>query len=205
MLAVGVGDCLISTDRNESLVTYGLGSCIGLAIWDPVARVAGLLHFMLPESSVDPAKAAANPYLFADTAVPLLFKSAYQKGADKKRLVVRAAGGAQVLDGEGIFNVGRRNYLALKKIFWKAGVMIHAEEIGGSISRTLRLEIGTGRLWIQAGGEPPRELRSGPYPAREPSLARVAWNVRTEGGGGGAPREPRNGIPEEKLCATTSY
>lgn len=158
MIAVGVGDCKVTSDARESLVTYGLGSCIGVAIWDPLTKVGGLLHFMLPESAQDPAKAAANPYLYADTGIPLLFKNSYKLGADKKRLLVRVAGGAQVLDGDGVFNIGKRNYLSLKKIFWKAGVLIQAEEVGGSVSRTLRLELESGRLMIQEAGEAPREI-----------------------------------------------
>jgi chemotaxis protein CheD len=158
MLAVGVGDLKVSAKQEETLVTYGLGSCIGVTIWDPVSRVGGLLHFMLPESQNDPVKAKDHPALYADTGIPLLFKSAYQLGADKKRLLVRVAGGAQVLDGDGVFNIGKRNYLAMKKIFWKAGVMIHAEEVGSNISRTLRLEVGTGKLLLQEAGEDAREL-----------------------------------------------
>ena len=158
MLAVGVGDLKLTAENGETLVTYGLGSCIGIAIWDPVAGVAGMLHFMLPESQGDPEKARQNPALYADTGIPLLFRSAYQLGADKKRLLVRVAGGAQVLDGDGIFNIGKRNYLAMKKIFWKAGVMIHAEEVGGNISRTLRLEAGSGKLLLQEAGQDVREL-----------------------------------------------
>ncbi len=158
MIAVGVGDVRLTADPAETLVTYGLGSCIGVAIWDPVARVGGLLHFMLPESASDPAKAKANPALYADTGIPHLFRSAYQMGAEKRRLIVRIAGGAQVLDGDGVFNIGKRNYLALKKIFWKAGVLIHAEEVGGNVSRTLRLEVGSGRLLLQEAGAAAREL-----------------------------------------------
>jgi chemotaxis protein CheD len=160
IVAVGVADAKLSASPEEVLATYGLGSCIGVAIWDPVARVAGLLHFMLPESQSDPAKAQANPWLYADTAIPLLFKSAYKLGADKKRLLVRVAGGAQVLEGDSLFNIGKRNYLAMKKIFWKAGVMIHAEETGGNVSRTLRLDAASGALWIQEAGREARELES---------------------------------------------
>lgn len=158
MIAVGVGDMKISGKQEETLVTYGLGSCIGVTIWDPVTRVGGMLHFMLPESANDLDKARKNPAMYADTGIPMLFKSAYQLGADKKRLMVRVAGGAQVLDGDGVFNIGKRNYLAMKKIFWKAGVMIHAEEVGGNISRTLRLEVGSGKLMLQQAGEEAREL-----------------------------------------------
>jgi len=158
MLAVGVGDLKVSNKAEETLVTYGLGSCIGVTIWDPIVRVGGLLHFMLPESQSDSEKARNNPALYADTGIPLLFKTAYLLGADKKRLLVRVAGGAQVLDGNGVFNIGKRNYLAMKKIFWKAGVMVHAEEVGGNSSRTLRLDVGSGKLLLQEAGEEAREL-----------------------------------------------
>ncbi len=159
MIAIGVGDFKVSANPEDTLVTYGLGSCIGVTIWDPVAQVAGMLHFMLPESQADPEKAKRNPALYADTGIPVLFRSAYHLGADKRRLQVRVAGGAQVLDGEGVFNIGKRNYLAMKKIFWKAGVMVHAEAVGGSVSRTLRLEVGSGRLLLQEAGAEARELK----------------------------------------------
>lgn len=158
MLAVGVGELGVSDKPEEILVTYGLGSCIGVTIWDPVARVGGLLHFMLPESRIDCEKARNNPALYADTGIPLLFRTAYQLGAAKKRLLVRVAGGAQVLEGNGVFNIGKRNCLAMKKILWKAGVLIDAEEVGGNSSRTLRLEIGSGKLLLQKAGAEAHEL-----------------------------------------------
>lgn len=157
-IVVGVGDCAWSADPEAVLVTYALGSCIGVAIHDPVARVAGLLHFMLPESKIDRDKAAQRPYMFADTGIPLLFRRSYEMGASKSRLVVRAAGGAQVLDPAGYFNIGKRNYQALRKILWQAGVMLHAESVGGTSSRTVRLEVSTGRMSLRGPGEEEREL-----------------------------------------------
>lgn len=151
-LVVGVGDCRVSDAADDVLVTYALGSCIAVAIYDPLAHVGGILHYMLPESGIDPAKAAQNPYMFADTGIPLLFRQAYERGAEKKRLIVRVAGAAQVMDSEGVFNIGKRNYLAMRKIFWKAGVLIHGEAVGGTMSRTVRLEVGTGRFWLRGAG-----------------------------------------------------
>lgn len=158
LLNVGVADCKVSDGAEAVLATYALGSCIAVAIHDPVAKVGGLLHFMLPESALNPAKAAENPFMFADTGIPLLFRGAYQLGAEKRRLVVRAAGGAQVMDANGVFNIGRRNHLALRKILWKAGVMIQGEEIGGTESRTVRLEVDSGRLWVRGPGMVDREM-----------------------------------------------
>jgi chemotaxis protein CheD len=158
LLTVGVGDCKVSNGAESVLATYALGSCIAVAIHDPVAAVGGLLHFMLPESSLNPDKASQNPFMFADTGIPLLFHAAYQLGAEKRRLVVRAAGGAQVMDENGVFNIGKSNHLALRKILWKAGVMIHGEEIGGTTSRTVRLEVATGRFLIRGPGLADREM-----------------------------------------------
>ena len=158
LLTVGVGDCRVSNAPETVLATYALGSCIAVAIHDPVAAVGGLLHFMLPESSVNPVKASQNPFMFADTGIPLLFHAAYELGAEKRRLVVRALGGAQVMDEQGVFNIGRRNHMALRKILWKAGVIIHGEEVGGTTARTVRLEVATGRLWVHGPGGSDREM-----------------------------------------------
>jgi chemotaxis protein CheD len=160
LLTVGVGDCKVSNGADSVLTTYALGSCIAVAIYDPVAGVGGLLHFMLPESSLNPDRAGQNPFVFADTGIPMLFHAAYGIGAEKRRLVVRVVGGAQVMDENGVFNVGKRNHLALRKIFWKAGVMIHGEEVGGTESRTVRLEVSTGRFWIRGPGMADREMRA---------------------------------------------
>ena len=76
-VVVGMADCQVSNSRDQVLVTYALGSCIAVAIHDPVAGVGGMLHYMLPESAISPAKAGENPYMFADTGIPLLFRRAY--------------------------------------------------------------------------------------------------------------------------------
>jgi chemotaxis protein CheD len=161
-LVVGIADCRISADPHDDLITYALGSCIAIAIWDPLARVGGLLHFMLPDSAVDPTGGGRDrPYRYADTGTPMLFRSAYQHGADKRRLVVWLAGAAALVEDGGIFNIGKRNYAALRRILWRAGVMVHAEDVGGALSRTVRLEVGTGRFFIRGPGEAERELIAG--------------------------------------------
>lgn len=157
-LVVGMADVRVSKDPQATLITYALGSCLGVTLYDPLARVAGLLHFMLPESRLAPEKAQRNPCIFADTAVPLFFREAYKLGGEKRRMRVTVAGGAQVMDDSGFFNIGRRNYIALRRIFWMNGVLIDAEEIGGSANRTVRLEVLTGRVWVRTSGDGEREL-----------------------------------------------
>jgi len=157
-LVVGISDCKVSQDAESILVTYALGSCIAVTMYDPVAKVAGMLHYMLPESGIDASKAQQNPCMFADTGIRLLLERVKAGGAQPRRMVVRLTGGAQVLDGEGVFQIGKRNYLAARKILWKAGVLIAAEAVGGEVARTVRLEVGTGRMWLREGGSTEREL-----------------------------------------------
>jgi chemotaxis protein CheD len=99
--------------------------------------------------------------MFADTGIPLLLDRVCQKGASKQRLMVHAAGGAQMMDRENVFEIGKRNYLAMRKILWRKGILVHAEAVGGGNSRTVRLQIGTGRVWLQEAGEQ-RELVPAP-------------------------------------------
>ena len=155
---VGIADMGVSQNQQCGLITYSLGSCIGVAIYDPVAGVGGLLHYMLPESQIDPQKAQKNPFMFADTGIPLLFKEAYRLGAVKNRIIVKVAGGSQILDDSGFFNIGKRNYLALRKILWKNNVLIKAEDIGGQVSRTIRVDLNTGKVWLKYSGEGEKEL-----------------------------------------------
>ena len=91
---VGVADVKVSNDPALRLITYALGSCLGISVHDPVAGVGGLLHVMLPTGTIDPAKMQAKPAMFVDSGVPLLFKECYRLGARKERMIVRVAGGA---------------------------------------------------------------------------------------------------------------
>jgi chemotaxis protein CheD len=156
---VGVADCQVTNDVSNVLITYALGSCVAVTVYDPVARVGGLLHFMLPQAPADALQNGKSPYMFADSGIPMLFREAYQSGAEKRRLRVRVAGGANVMDENGVFNIGQRNCLAMRKIFWKAGVIVHAEEIGGKTARTMRLEMDSGRVFLRSpDGSAEREL-----------------------------------------------
>ncbi|WP_022666473.1 chemotaxis protein CheD [Desulfospira joergensenii] len=154
---VGVADMKVSNNTAESVITYSLGSCIGLVIYDPAVRVGGILHYMLPESSIDREKAARKPYMFADTGIPRLFKTAYALGAKKPRMKIYVAGGAEILDQKGFFNIGKRNYMALKKIFFKNKVMISQQNVGGNVNRTVRIEIATGDIFVKTSGS--KEVR----------------------------------------------
>jgi len=147
---VGISDLKISDNSGDILVTYALGSCICVAIYDPKVKVGGLLHFMLPDSNLDAVKAKATPAMFADTGIPLLFKSCYACGADKKRMVVKVAGGASILDDTNYFRIGQKNITAVRKIFWRNNVMIDGEDTGKHFNRTVRLDLSSGRCIIKS-------------------------------------------------------
>jgi chemotaxis protein CheD len=150
-IVVDIAALEVTGAPETQLVTYSLGSCIGLVIYDPVVKVGGMLHYMLPESSLDPAKARQKPGMFADTGIPMLFKTAYRLGLEKRRARVVVAGGAQVLDASDTFKIGKRNYAALRKIFWKNHVLVDAEDVGGCTSRTVFLDLDTGQVRVRNG------------------------------------------------------
>jgi len=152
-ITIGIADMKASADSADILTTYCLCSCIGLSFYDPVSRVGGILHYMLPSDSINPLKGETKPYMFGSTGIPRLFKACYQLGAEKKRLVVKVAGGGQVLDENGMFNIGKRNYAFLRKILWKNNVMIDAESIGGSINRTMYLRLSDGQVMVKVSRE----------------------------------------------------
>ena len=155
---VGVADMKISAEKHDLIVTHALGSCLGITIYDPVACVGGMLHVMLPLSTIDPNKAAANPYMFVDTGVPRLFIECYKAGASKERLLVKAAGGACVNGNEedDFFQIGKRNFTLLRKLLWKNGVLLKAHDIGGNRSRNMTLEIGSGEVTVTVNGSAER-------------------------------------------------
>jgi chemotaxis protein CheD len=151
-LVVGVSDMQVSKHPDDVLVTYALGSCLGIAIHDPVASVGGLLHVMLPDSSLDPDQGASRPAMFVDTGVPRLFRAAYAVGAVKERIVVKVAGGASLHAAGDQFQIGKRNVIKLRELLWKNGVLLKAAEVGGTVSRTMTLNVGTGAVLLKVNG-----------------------------------------------------
>jgi chemotaxis protein CheD len=149
-ITVGVGDLQVSNDVGSVLVTYGLGSCIAVLVFDPVRHVAGMVHYMLPLSSITPDKAKERPAMFGDTGVPLLFNRMLGLGSKKSDWIVKVVGGASIQDDNKVFEIGKRNYVILRKLLWSAGVAIRAESVGGGLSRTCRLFVGDGRATVRA-------------------------------------------------------
>jgi chemotaxis protein CheD len=150
---VGIADLKFASSAEDTIITYALGSCLGITVYDPVMHVGGMLHVMLPASTVNPTKAQTNPFMFVDTGVPKLFLESYKLGAKKERLVVNVAGGAaQKNEDEDQFQIGKRNILTLRKLLWKNGVIIKSEDTGGQVSRTMSLDVKTGSVTVRVNG-----------------------------------------------------
>jgi chemotaxis protein CheD len=149
---IAVGD-MKTGEKEDLLITYALGSCLGLIVFDPEMQIGGLLHAMLPLSKINREKAQANPYMFVDTGVPTLFKTLYEMGAEKSRLVVKAAGCGNPMGKNEMFKIGERNYTVLKKLLWKNNILLKAEDIGGTKSRTVNFDISNGKTIISSNGQ----------------------------------------------------
>ncbi len=148
-IIVGVGDLKVSNEHDKALVTFSLGSCVAIAIHDPVARVGGLLHAMLPDAEIAMDRDDFNPHKYVNSGLPLLFKECYRLGAQKGRLKVKLAGCSNVLDNGDYFSIGKRNYAATRKDLWKNNVLIDAEYCDANESITMFLDISTGAVTLK--------------------------------------------------------
>lgn len=151
-ITVGISEMAVSSDPGETLITYSLGSCVGVTLYDKAVGVGGLIHCMLPLSKIDPAKAAATPCMFVDTGVQALLQALFDRGATRKTLVAKVAGGSQIMDEKGIFNIGERNCTVLRKVLWKNELMVSGEDTGGSVPRTMSLIMDGGRTTLKIQG-----------------------------------------------------
>ncbi|MCA8943555.1 MAG: chemotaxis protein CheD [Planctomycetes bacterium] len=154
LVTVGVAQLAVSANAADVLITYALGSCIALLVWDPVARVGGLLHALLPRPSRPEERDKDPASTYVDSGVPMLFKQCYEAGAKKERMVVKAVGGAHLdAAGSNMFQIGKRNVSMLRKLLWKNGVMLDAEDLEGTDSRTVSLAIASGEVVLKVDGE----------------------------------------------------
>jgi chemotaxis protein CheD len=139
----------VTNDPSVTLVTYSLGSCIGVAAYDPVARVGGMLHYQLPTGTLDAERAKRNPAMFGDTGMTELLRQMTAMGAQPSRLKTTVAGAAQMLNDGGVFNIGKRNHAAIRKLLWQHGMLIETEDVGGTAPRNLYLSMADGQASIK--------------------------------------------------------
>lgn len=149
---VGIGELAVSAEPSDVLVTYSLGSCVCLVLIDPVARVVGLLHSLMPASTSNLEKASANPAMYTDTGAVQLLDSMFSGGATRKNIIAKVVGASSHMDDDRLFRIGERNYAVLRKVLWKNEVLITSEDVGGRKSRTVFVEVGTGRTLVRSDG-----------------------------------------------------
>jgi chemotaxis protein CheD len=152
-IKVDIADAKVSAEPEHVLATYSLGSCIGVCLYSRTEHTGGMLHYLLPDSSANPQKAKENPYIYADTGMKVLLDELISKGVKKNQIKVKIAGGAQRLKvtAEG-FDIGNRNYLAIRKFLWKNGMFIDAEDVGGCSPRTLYMGLTDGAVIVKSNG-----------------------------------------------------
>lgn len=148
-VVVGVGDLASSNNTNVVISTFALGSCVGIVVYDSVAKVGGLIHIMLPDSNLSPQKAEKQPAMFADTGIPLLFRNLQGLQAERGRLRAFVAGGASVISGSDMFKIGERNIAAVKQFVNAYQIKVVKADVGGVNNRTVHLNVGTGEVCLK--------------------------------------------------------
>ncbi len=158
MIKVGMADYKVGRSP-DSLITYGLGSCIGIALFDAVAKIGGLSHIMLPDSQQ--ARSSDNPAKFADTALPLMVEEMIRMGAVRNRLRAKIAGGAQMFtfaNATEIMRVGERNGEAVRATLKKMDIALVAADTGGNYGRTVELKLDSGLFRIKTIDKGEKEI-----------------------------------------------
>ncbi len=151
-IVVGVSDARFSSDCQQVVATHSLGSCIAVTLYDRNKAIGGMLHFQLPDSKMNPDRAMQNPYMYADSGMRAFAKKLANLGADVRRMEAKIAGGAAMATGPKGFDIGKRNHLAIRKIFWKSGMTIDAEDVGGLNPRNMYLDIENGTVTVRCNG-----------------------------------------------------
>ena len=153
VIKVGMADLKIAK-APDSLITLGLGSCIGLTLYDPVAKVGGMVHYMLPDSTQ--LKNNTNIAKFGDTGIKELYRLMIAAGASQKRMVAKIAGGAKMFEVSGLSSVGHvgeRNTEEAKKMLKELKIPLIAEDTGLNYGRTVELNCENGEFFIKAVGK----------------------------------------------------
>ena len=149
-VVVGIGEIGASNNPSITLSTYALGSCVGVVAYDPLMKAGGLLHIMLPDSAISPDKAIAQPAMFADTGLPMLFRALAGLKGDPSRIKIFVAGGASVWCANDSFKIGERNIRATASYLERQGCRVRQSDVGGTVNRTVHLNVGTGEINLKS-------------------------------------------------------
>jgi chemotaxis protein CheD len=157
-IKVGIGDLNIALPPDK-LITLGLGSCVGIALYDAQNKIAGLAHIMLPDSSGFTNQ--SNPMKFADKAIPMLIEKMKSNGSNIRMIKAKIAGGASMFafaDKSPMMDIGNRNGIAVKEVLRMFNIPIVSEDLGGNSGRTMIIEAETGKTYIKTVGKGIKEL-----------------------------------------------
>jgi chemotaxis protein CheD len=152
-IIVGVADLKASNKSNGVLTTYALGSCLGISCYDPVNKVGGLLHAMLPDSKKASQGKPVLP-MFLDTGLQELLHCIRRLGSDPDHCEFKVFGGARVLHAENYFNIGTRNIAMMQQLAGLYRLNVRVWEVGGQTNRTIRLYLDDGRVQLHMPSQP---------------------------------------------------
>lgn len=152
-LTVGIADMKFARQEGV-LITYALGSCVGISLYDPMIKLGALVHIMLPEIC---GMGDSNIFKYADTGLAETFRKMEIMGARKPRLVAKIAGGAKMFELQGkstLGNIGARNIVSVKQILYSEGIRLTASDVGENYARTMSFDVATGKVKIRTYGRP---------------------------------------------------
>ena len=151
-IAVSISDMKFSTRKEDVIVTFSLGSCLGITAYDPLRKIGALMHALLPNESASPHRARSNPYMFVNVGFRSMLDKLEQLGAPRRSLILKAAGGAD-MRGDNLFRTGARNLEALQRVLREERLVLDGYEVGGTIPRTLYLFLQTGDVVVKTFGK----------------------------------------------------
>ena len=151
-IVVSISDMKVTARGKDVLVTHALGSCLGLAAYDPRAQVAALIHCLLPLSRSNGSGILKNPFMYVNSGVAQMMRSLFNRGATRETLILKAAGCGRMMHISNQFDTGASNLAALRKLLQINDMRLAAEDVGGTIPRTMRLFADTGKVVISSCG-----------------------------------------------------
>jgi chemotaxis protein CheD len=149
---VGMGELVVSRDPSDVIACIGLGSCIAMCIWDPVARMGGVAHMLLPTSRSN-AEMMGSPAKYITNGVPNLINRMIKSGSSRHNLIIKITGGARMLNIPGennILDIGQRNIIEVRAVMKRENIPLIAEDVGGTSGRSMQLFMDTGRIMVRS-------------------------------------------------------
>ena len=154
---IGIADMKLARGQG-TLVTYALGTCIGICLWDPLLKIGALVHIMLP---INMETNRTSPFKYADTGIRLTISKMEFMGAKRTRIIAKIAGGAKMFNvpaNSNLGNIGQRNIESVHQVLRQEGIRLLKEDVGGSAARTLFFDVATGEGTVKIYGNVERKL-----------------------------------------------